>query len=387
MEFAPNRVALGDESALGTSESNLRASAALPGFIIDDAMVQAIAAAERGPAWGLNPRVGAVILDSAGNLLATGWHRGVGTAHAEVDALNQLPSGAREHLADATLVVTLEPCNHSGHTGPCSEAVIAAGIGRIVYALSDPGKSSGGGAERLAQAGVTVERYTGEHAGAAAELIHRWYTSVSQSRPYFTVKWASSLDGRIAAADGTSQWITGPAARTDTHLRRSEADAILVGTGTLLADDPALTARDADGNLLPHQPVPVVVGRREVPAGALLRQHPNPLVQHDGTDVHELARTLFDAGVRHAFVEGGPTLISALIGADLVDEAVIYLAPTLLGGPFSALANVGVGSIDQQKRLTLVSSTQLGEDIRIVARFARDTDTVQGAHSAQKVGH
>src|SRR5690606_4979248 len=249
-----------------------------------DAMSRALWLATHGPR-GVNPQVGAVILSPAGEIIAEGWHRGAGTAHAEVDALSKLAPGQAD---GATAVVTLEPCNHTGRTGPCSQALIDAGITRVIYALDDPGEASSGGADRMRAAGLDV--VAGLDAGAARELIHGWLTVQRLGRPHVTVKWAQSLDGRAAASDGSSQWITGPAARADVHRRRAEADAIVVGTGTLLADDPALTARDGDA-LLPHQPIPVVIGSRETPAAAAVHRHPlTPLFY----DTHDLTAVLAD---------------------------------------------------------------------------------------------
>ena len=232
------------------------------------AMTRALELARRGPR-GLNPQVGAVILSPAGEVIAEGWHQGSGTAHAEVDALSKLPVGAAR---GATAVVTLEPCNHTGRTGPCALALIDAGVSRVVFALDDPGAASGGGAERLRSAGIEV--VSGEQADAATAVIADWLAVQRLGRPHVTVKWAQSLDGRAAADDGTSQWITGPDARADVHRRRAAADAIVIGTGTLLADDPALTARDGDA-LFPDQPVPVVIGSRETPPDAAVHRHPH----------------------------------------------------------------------------------------------------------------
>jgi diaminohydroxyphosphoribosylaminopyrimidine deaminase/5-amino-6-(5-phosphoribosylamino)uracil reductase len=237
----------------------------------DAAMRRAFELASQGPVTGGNPQVGAVLLDAAGTVVAEGWHRGAGTPHAEVDALSK--------VADATgltAVVTLEPCNHTGRTGPCSVALIEAGVERVVYAISDPGHESAGGAQRLRDAGVEV--LGGVLAGEAETFLHVWLTSVRRGRPWVTVKWASTLDGRAAAADGTSKWITGTAARQRVHEQRAASDAILTGTGTVLADDPSLTARGDAGELMPHQPVPVVVGERSIPADAALRRHPAGLI-------------------------------------------------------------------------------------------------------------
>lgn len=323
------------------------------------AMRRALELAARGPARGANPQVGCVLLDANGEIVAEGWHHGAGTPHAEVDALS--------HVADAaglTAVVTLEPCNHTGRTGPCSEALIAAGVSRVVYALSDPFPGHGGGAERLREAGVVVEIAGTEE---AEEFLRVWLTSVRHGRPYVTVKWASSLDGRAAAADGTSQWITGTAARQRVHEQRAANDAILVGTGTVLADDPSLTARGDGGELLRDQPLPVVIGERTVPADARLRAHPAGLIETGSRDLDGVLRDLFDRGIRRAYVEGGPTLASEFVRAGLVDEYAIYLAPTIIGGPRVAVTEAGVSTITEQHRLTIATLETLGSDILITA--------------------
>jgi diaminohydroxyphosphoribosylaminopyrimidine deaminase/5-amino-6-(5-phosphoribosylamino)uracil reductase len=341
---------------------------------LEDAMRRALQLAGNGPAEGVNPRVGCVILSPAGAVIAEGWHRGAGTCHAEVDALAQLdPDAAR----GATAVVTLEPCNHTGRTGPCALALIDAGISRVVYAVTDPGPHSSGGAERLRAAGIDVTG--GLLADEVEAFLADWLVAARLGRPFVTVKWASSLDGRAAAADGSSRWITGPAARQDVHERRARADAILVGTGTILADDPSLTARAVDGTLLPHQPRPVVVGHRPVPAGAAVHRHPlTPWIVAEH-DVAALLRTLHTRGVRKVFVEGGPTLASAFVRAGLVDEYLVYLAPTLLGGDRLALGDIGVAGIDAQYRLQIKELERLGDDILLVARPA-DTGESAPAH-------
>lgn len=333
-----------------------------------DAMRRALEIALNGPR-GVNPQVGAVILSPSGDVLAEGWHRGAGTPHAEVDALSRL---APEAARGATAVVTLEPCNHTGRTGPCSEALIAAGVARVVYAVADPGVASSGGAEHLRAAGVDVE--AGLLADEAAALLRTWSEVQRLGRPRVTVKWAQSLDGRAAASDGTSQWITGPDARADVHRRRSLADAIVVGAGTLYADDPALTARRADGSLFADQPLPVVLGERVVPDDAAVRRHPRPFVQHPGRDLPALLADLRERGVQSVFVEGGPTVASAFLRDGLADEVLVYLAPTLLGGPRLALGDIGVATIAAQRRLVMASVDRLGDDLLVVARPASEGD-------------
>lgn len=326
-----------------------------------EAMRRAFTIALNGPR-GLNPQVGAVLLSPAGDVLAEGWHRGAGTPHAEVDALSRI---SPELARGATAVVTLEPCNHSGRTGPCAEALIAAGVARVVYAVTDPGPVSAGGGAHLRAAGVAVEPGVLEDDGRA--LLDSWLTVQELGRPHVTVKWAQSLDGRAAADDGTSQWITGPEARADVHLRRSRADAIVVGTGTLLADDPALTARRPDGALYDHQPRPVVIGTRATPQEARVRRHPLPFIQDEGEDLPDLLDRLRELGAHRVFIEGGPSVASSFVRAGLVDDVLIYLAPTLLGGARVALADIGVGTIAQQRRLTLSSVTPLGDDLLVTA--------------------
>ncbi|WP_288968827.1 bifunctional diaminohydroxyphosphoribosylaminopyrimidine deaminase/5-amino-6-(5-phosphoribosylamino)uracil reductase RibD [uncultured Microbacterium sp.] len=330
-----------------------------------NAMDRALHLAARGPR-GANPQVGAVILSPDGTVLAEGWHHGAGTPHAEVDALSKLAPG---EARGATAVVTLEPCNHTGRTGPCAVALIEAGIARVVYALDDPGAVSGGGAERLRSAGVDVE--AGEQADAAHALIAGWLTAQRLGRPQITVKWAQSLDGRAAADDGSSQWITGPAARADVHRRRAEADAIAVGTGTVLADDPALTARDGDA-LLPHQPIPVVIGSRPTPADAAVHRHPHSPLFFDTHDLHTVVADLHARGVQNLFVEGGPTLASAFIQAGLADRLLVYIAPVLLGGGRLALTDIGVASIGEARRLTIDEWVPLGSDLLAIAHPAHD---------------
>ena len=327
------------------------------------AMRRALELAARGPATGANPRVGCVILSPAGDMLAEGWHRGAGTAHAEVDALSKTDAAS-----GATAVVTLEPCNHTARTGPCSEALIVAGVARVVYAVGDPGRESAGGADRLRTAGVEVE--AGLLAGDVELLLSVWLASMRLRRPYVTLKWASSLDGRTAADDGTSRWITGTAARQRVHEQRAAVDAVLVGTGTVLADDPSLTARGDAGELLPHQPIPVVIGERAVPAEARLHRHPRSPIEARSRDLAAVLGDLFERGIRHVYVEGGPTLASALVAAGLVDEYSVYLAPVLLGGSRLALGDIGIASIADARRLDVIDIERLGNDLLVTARPA-----------------
>jgi diaminohydroxyphosphoribosylaminopyrimidine deaminase/5-amino-6-(5-phosphoribosylamino)uracil reductase len=330
--------------------------------VYESAMRRALELALLGPAWGVNPQVGAVILDASGAIIAEGYHRGAGTAHAEVDALSKLSSVP----AGATAVVTLEPCNHTGRTGPCAQALIDAGVSNVVYALDDPGVESSGGADRLRAAGVTVS--SGVLSAEAESLLEVWLWAQEHSRPWVTLKWASSLDGRAAADDGTSKWISGSASREDSHARRADVDAILVGTGTVLADDPELTARKPDGSLYSHQPLRVVVGESELPADARVFNSDAPTLALKTRDLEEVLATLWGQGVKHVWVEGGPRVASEFVSLDLVNEYLVYLAPKVLGGSRVALKDVGVGSMPEAVELSFESVTRLGDDILIRAR-------------------
>ncbi|MGF3055883.1 bifunctional diaminohydroxyphosphoribosylaminopyrimidine deaminase/5-amino-6-(5-phosphoribosylamino)uracil reductase RibD [Microbacterium sp. YY-01] len=325
------------------------------------AMLRALELARRGPA-GINPQVGAVFLSPEGEVLAEGWHRGAGTPHAEIDALVRIAPDAAH---GSTAVVTLEPCNHRGRTGPCAQALIDAGVARVVYALDDPGELSGGGADRLRAAGVDV--VAGLAADEAALLVGPWLTATRLGRPEVTVKWAQSLDGRAAAHDGSSKWLTGPEARADVHRRRAEAAAILVGTGTLLADDPSLTARRGEV-LYEHQPMPVVMGHRPVPSDAAVWRHPVSPAIYATHDVSAVLTDLHDRGVHSVFVEGGPTVASAFLAAGVVDRMLVYIAPLLVGGSRMALTDIGVGSLAQAQRLTVRERVVLGDDMLWVAQ-------------------
>ncbi len=323
------------------------------------AMRRALELAANGPVTGGNPQVGCVLLAPDGTVVAEGWHRGAGTPHAEVDALSQVTDAT-----GLTAIVTLEPCNHTGRTGPCSEALIAAGVTRVIYAVSDPGQNSGGGAERLRAAGVEVS--SGVLADEVSVFLEKWLTATRRGTPWVTVKWAASLDGRAAAADGTSQWITGTTSRQRVHEQRAASDAIVVGTGTVLADDPSLTARGDGGELLPHQPLPVVIGERAVPAGARLRER--AFLETSSRDLAGVLRDLYSRDIRRVYVEGGPTLASAFIAAGLVDEYLVYLAPKLIGGPKLAIGELGIPTIADARLLAITSVESLGDDILVTAR-------------------
>ena len=330
--------------------------------VYETVMRRAIDLSSNGPARGLNPQVGAIALDAAGTIIAEGWHMGSGTPHAEVDALSKLSA---DEIRGATMVVTLEPCNHTGRTGPCVDALINARVARVVYAVTDPGHASSGGAERLREAGIEV--IGGVLADEVEAHQHDWLMSARLGRPQVAVKWGASLDGRVAAEDGTSQWITGEAARELVHRQRAAADAIIVGTGTVLADNPSLTARTAGGDLHETQPVPVVIGERPIPGDSLIYQHPHEPIIPGTRDIDAILGELHGHGLRSVFVEGGPTLASAFIEAGVVDRYYVYIAPTLLGGSRLAVTEVGVSSLAERVDLDFVRIEQLGPDLFIEA--------------------
>ncbi|KAB7758396.1 bifunctional diaminohydroxyphosphoribosylaminopyrimidine deaminase/5-amino-6-(5-phosphoribosylamino)uracil reductase RibD [Mycolicibacterium mucogenicum] len=305
-----------------------------------------------------NPPVGAVILDRDGEVAGVGGTQPPGEAHAEVMALRR--AGTR--AAGGTAVVTLEPCNHQGRTGPCVDALLDAGVAAVVFAVADPNPVAAGGAQRLTDAGVTVssgvlaDEVSG---GPLREWLHRQRTG----RPHVTWKFAASLDGRSAAADGTSQWITGPAARTDVHRHRAAADAIVVGTGTVLADDPTLTARLADGTLAARQPLRVVVGEREISSESNVLNDDSRTMVIRTHDPLEVLQALSDR--TDVILEGGPTLAGAFVRAGLVDRILAYLAPTLLGGPITAIDDAGVPTISQARRWRFDGVETVGADVRL----------------------
>jgi diaminohydroxyphosphoribosylaminopyrimidine deaminase/5-amino-6-(5-phosphoribosylamino)uracil reductase len=329
------------------------------------AMGQALALA-RPPdlPLGPNPRVGAVVLDPAGATLGEGYHLGAGTPHAEAVALDQAGASAR----GATVVVTLEPCNHLGRTGPCTQALIAAGVRRVVYAQQDLNPAAGGGAEVLRAAGLDVEG--GVLADEAERLNETWTFSVHQQRPFVTWKFAATLDGRSAAADGSARWITGPEARADVHRLRAGCDTLMVGAGTVEADNPRLTARDADDKPLPRerQPLRVVMGQRELDPESHIFDEAARTVVLPTHDPRLALAALYAVERQHVFLEGGPTLAAVFLRAGLVDEVIAYVAPALLGGGSHAVGDLGIRSMEQIRRFRLVEAVPFGDDVRLTLR-------------------
>ena len=284
-----------------------------------------------------NPAVGAVVLDQTGRIVGEGATQPHGKEHAEVMALR----AAGPRAAGGTAVVTLEPCNHLGRTGPCTEALIDAGIARVVYAVDDPNPIAAGGAQRLREAGLQVLAGI-EEAEVLRGVLGPWRHAVTQSRPFVTWKFAGTLDGRAAAADGSARWISNALSRADVHALRDAVDAVVVGSGTVLIDDPQLTVRGVRGlaaeELADRQPLRVVLDRRHrVPPTARVFDGTAETVVLDTAVPRFALKALFDRGVRHVLLEGGPTLAGAFLEARLVDQVVAYIAPKLLGGGPSVL--------------------------------------------------
>ncbi|MGW0394479.1 bifunctional diaminohydroxyphosphoribosylaminopyrimidine deaminase/5-amino-6-(5-phosphoribosylamino)uracil reductase RibD [Streptomyces sp. NPDC003042] len=351
-------------------------------------MRRAIELAARGlGSTSPNPVVGCVITDPSGVIVGEGWHERAGGPHAEVHALRS--AGPAAH--GGTAYVTLEPCNHTGRTGPCARALLDAGITRVVYAVPDPNPQASGGAATLRAAGVATESGLLRDEAEAGNIA--WLTSVRLGRPFILWKYAATLDGRTAAADGTSRWITGPESRADVHRLRAEADAVVVGSGTLRADDPHLAVRGLAGHTAVTQPLRVVLDTHATirPTARVLDEAAPTLIvvadsledaatrhlagveiarlPHDkyGISVDALLAELHRRGVRSVLLEGGSTVAGAFIAAGAVDKVVGYLAPVLLGAGPAALADAGIGTITDALRLTITDTARLGTDIRITA--------------------
>jgi diaminohydroxyphosphoribosylaminopyrimidine deaminase / 5-amino-6-(5-phosphoribosylamino)uracil reductase len=310
-----------------------------------------------------NPPVGAVIVDQEGRVVGAGATAPAGGDHAEVVALRRAGGLAAGGIA----VVTLEPCNHYGKTPPCVNALIEARVGTVVYAVTDPNGIAGGGAGRLSAAGLQVRSGVLTHEVAAGPL-REWLHKQRTGLPHVTWKYATSIDGRSAAADGTSQWISSEASRLDLHRRRATADAIVVGTGTVLADDPVLTARLPDGSLAGRQPLRVVVGMREMPSEAKVLNDDARTMVIRTRDPREVLRALSDR--TDVLLEGGPTLAGAFLRTGAINRILAYVAPILLGGPVTSVDDVGVSSIGQALRWQFDGVEKCGPDLvlSLVAR-------------------
>jgi diaminohydroxyphosphoribosylaminopyrimidine deaminase/5-amino-6-(5-phosphoribosylamino)uracil reductase len=325
-------------------------------------MDRAVAISLNGPEYGPNPRVGCVILDARGTLIGEGFHRGAGSAHAEVEAIADAARRGNP-TGGASVFVTLEPCRHVGRTGPCVDALTGAGVARVVYAVPDPGETSGGGAEALRTRGIEAIL---EPTPEAEEVNERFLHAVATGRPYVILKFACTLDGRTAAADGTSFWITGEEARDHAHRERGRVGAIIVGTGTVVTDDPELSARPGgiEGG---HQPLRVVMGTRETSGRKIWRD--DNAMQCWTHDPGVVLEALQEREVRSVIVEGGATVSSAFLRSGLVDEVHAYLAPVLLGAGRGVVTGLGIRSIGEALRLNDVRTVSLGPDTLVTGRL------------------
>jgi diaminohydroxyphosphoribosylaminopyrimidine deaminase/5-amino-6-(5-phosphoribosylamino)uracil reductase len=352
-------------------------------------MARALRLAERG-AWTTkpNPLVGCVIAHGD-EVVGEGFHQYAGQPHAEVFALRR----AGERARGATAYVTLEPCAHTGRTGPCAEALVAAGVSRVVAAMRDPfPQVDGAGFERLQAAGIVVQ--VGLLEAQVRELNRGFISHVVRGRPWVRVKLGASVDGRTAMASGESKWITGAAARADVQRWRARSGAILTGARTVIADDPSLTARPEE-----HQPfVPPLrvvldaalssldhtrVQEGDVPTLYLHGPLSTRVADHDQVQYQELPlldgrldlRAVLAALAQHRIcevqVEAGPTLSGALMAAGLVDELLLYMAPTLLGdGARPLLSQLNIAALAEQQRLRVVDERKVGADLRLLLRPA-----------------
>ena len=323
------------------------------------AMQRAIALSQKGLGkTSPNPIVGAVIINSDGQVIAEGFHdRMRSPDHAEVVALKAADMKAK----GATMVVTLEPCNHTGATGPCSKAIADAGISKVVYAVKDPNKKAAGGAQALRDQGVQVE--SGVLESDAAYANRAWLTKIEKNRPFFTWKVATTLDGKIAALDGSSKWISNEKSRNDVQIHRRQADAILVGTNTVITDDPHLIPR-GDFPGFTANPLRVVCGEQHLPPTSKVFDEAATTLLVKTKDLNTLIEELNKTGVNQVLVEAGPTLATAMLKHGLLDELVTYQAPSLLGQGKSFVADFGATTINELLALDHIASEVLDGDIK-----------------------
>jgi diaminohydroxyphosphoribosylaminopyrimidine deaminase/5-amino-6-(5-phosphoribosylamino)uracil reductase len=299
-----------------------------------------------------NPIVGAVITSATGEVVSEGFHQG--GDHAEVIALN----AAKEIPAGAILYVSLEPCNHHGKTPPCVDAIIKSGLKKVVYAVNDPNPAAAGGADRLRAAGIEVESGIGE---VQARLENRaWLTKIELGRPRITWKIASTMDGKVAASDGSSKWITGELARTDVAHMRSQFDAIITSTATVIADDPLMTSKGFGKN-----PVRIVMGKTEINAGAQIMDGSAETILIKSQNLKDLIALSNERGFNQVLIESGPTFGTALLREDLIDEVVLFQAPTLLGSGTPSIGDLGITNIAGRLDFEISDVEVIGSDLKI----------------------
>ena len=300
-----------------------------------------------------NPNVSAAIYAADGSLIADGFHnRKVSIDHAEVVALKKAGSAAR----GATMVVSLEPCAHTGTTPPCVQAIVDAGIAKVIYAAADPNPVAAGGAKKLTDAGIVVEH----RESADLEFVQRaWLHKERTGRPLMIWKVATTLDSKVAASDGTSQWITGPESREDVQELRAQSDAILIGTNTALVDNPHLIPRGHEA-----RPVRVICGEQEVPATNKVFDNEARTLLVKSKSIPELIKVLSDEGFNQVLVEAGPTLGSALMASGNIDELIVYQAPKMLGAGKEFVSHLGISTLSDHLKLELIGVQPFGSDIK-----------------------
>ena len=299
-----------------------------------------------------NPIVGAVITSATGEFISEGFHSG--TEHAEVIAI----AAAKEIPAGSIIYVTLEPCNHQGKTPPCTQALIDAGITKVVYSVTDPNPIAAGGAEKLRNSGIEV--VAGLLESEAAFDNRAWLTKMAMQRPRITWKIASTMDGKVAAADGTSKWITSELARADVALLRSQADAIVSSTATVKADNPLLTSKGAGKN-----PVRIVMGRSEIASGSQILNADAETIAIKSRDLQELITLANSHGFNQLLIESGPTFGTALLKAGLIDEVILFQAPTFFGSGTPSISDLGINSISQRLDFEIADVEVIGADLKI----------------------
>jgi diaminohydroxyphosphoribosylaminopyrimidine deaminase/5-amino-6-(5-phosphoribosylamino)uracil reductase len=319
----------------------------------DAAMARAIECARLGLGKTFpNPIVGAVLTSATGEFISEGFHSG--TEHAEVIAI----AAAKEIPAGSIIYVTLEPCNHQGKTPPCTQALIDAGIRKVIYAVADPNPIAAGGAERLRNSGIEV--VAGLLESEAAFVNRAWITKIAMQRPRITWKIASTMDGKVAAADGTSKWITSELARADVALLRSQTDAIVTSTATVKADNPLLTSKGAGKN-----PMRIVMGGSEIASGSQILNADSETVAIKSRDLQELITLAKARGFNQLLIESGPTFGTALMKAGLIDEVVLYQAPTFFGSGTPSISDLGAASISQRLDFEIADVEVIGADLKI----------------------
>ena len=307
-----------------------------------------------------NPNVAAAIYSAGGKLIADGFHNRAQSAdHAEVVALKKAGAAAR----GATMVISLEPCAHTGTTPPCAQAIIDAGISQVTYAITDPNPIAAGGAQLLTAAGITVEHQK----SAELEFIQRaWLTKQLLGRPLMIWKVAMTLDSKVAASDGTSQWISGPESRDDVQVLRAQSDAIVIGTNTAIIDNPHLVPRGHAA-----RPVRIVCGEQVVPPTHNVFDEQARTITVKSKSIPELMKVLSDEGFNQVLVEAGPTLGSALMATGNIDELIIYQAPKLLGAGKEFVSHLGISTLADHIGLELISAAQFGSDTKSHYRIVK----------------